>query len=518
MDHIGHNATYFGWDTADEVAARKDTVVIGLPFEFSDPLDPALCYDLGGEQVLQIVYEKLVEHRSSDHANPAPQLAESWEVAEDSRTWIFHLRRDAVFASGNPVEANDVIFSLRRSIALAGYPSRLLTQFGITADSITQIDQHTVQIVLDRPYPAPMFITSLMFYSYIVDTEVVLAHEQNGDLGSRWLFDHSAGSGPYILDERRNERLVTLKANKAYWQRTPEFERVVMKTIPEPAEQVALLQTGELDIAQSVAWEDLPALESNPDVQVFQNLGTDIKYLGMNVTYAPFASPDVRDTVRYAIDYDGLIDYVLAGVAVKRQGFIPEGFLGYTPDTPYVRDVEKAKALLTAGGYPNGFEVELKCVNASPWLEIALKVRDDLAEIGVTVHLLPMSMTELRQAVFARDVQMWLLHAYWAYADTDYLAKWFAHCDSAGDDASVKGAAWFAHYVNPETSALVDQAFREVDPQKRSALYQRINEIIMDDGPFVFLYTSIRHYAVRTEVVPFIKASGEDVDESPNVD
>ena len=79
----------------------------------------------------------------------------------------------------------------------------------------------------------------------------------------------------------------------------------------------------------------------------------------MNMEYGPFASPEVRNAVRYAIDYDGIIEYVLGGSALKHQSFIPRGFLGYTPETPYSLDMDKARQLLAAGGYPEGFAVEL---------------------------------------------------------------------------------------------------------------------------------------------------------------
>lgn len=253
--------------------------------------------------------------------------------------------------------------------------------------------------------------------------------------------------------------------------------------------------------------EDIQVLGNDPEVQIFQTWNYAIIYLAMNMGHAPFASPEVRDALRYAIDYDGIIDYVLGGAAIKHQSLIPKGFLGYKPDMPYSRDVDKAKYLLAEGGYPQGFEVELSCPDYSPWLELAMKLKDDLAQIGVTVHLMPMNYEQIADAAYQRrDFQMYLLQWIYDYIDPDSFAKGFAHCDSAGDDATVRGPAWTANYVNPETTTLVEQAARELDLEKRRALYEQINEIIVNDGPFVFLYTSIRSYAARTEMAQFIDA------------
>jgi peptide/nickel transport system substrate-binding protein len=496
---------------AGQTAAQKDTLVIGIQ-DKPMSLDPAIAYDLTGWLILSNVYEGLV----TEAMPPAPKLAESWDLSEDGRTWTFHLRKGVTFASGNPANADAVVFSLRRFVKIIGGPSWLLTQFGITEDSITKIDEETVQIVLDKQY-APSLFLSCLWFPAILDPEVVLAHEQNGDLGSAWLEDHSAGSGHYRIEARQRGTLTELKVNERYWGSKPTFERVIVKYIEEPSEQAVLLQAGEIDIARNLAVEDIEMLGSHPEMQIFQDLGLNIVYLTMSLGYAPFTSPEVRDAMRYAIDYDGIIDYVLGGAAVKHQSFIPKGFLGSTPATPYARDVDKARQLLTEGGYPEGFEVELMCLDYSPFLELAMKLQNDLAEIGVMVQIMPVNHDQLVETTYQhRDFQMNLTQWIHDYPDPDANAKAFAHCDNASDEATVTGPAWTARYVNLETSRLVEQAAQELDVETRRSLYEQINEMLVDDGPFVFLYTPIRHYAVRTEVVPFIRES-EESDEFLNL-
>jgi peptide/nickel transport system substrate-binding protein len=282
----------------------------------------------------------------------------------------------------------------------------------------------------------------------------------------------------------------------------------MLKHIGESAEQVALLQTGTIDIAQNLTVDDIQMLGNDPEVQIFQTQGSNVVHLTMNLGYEPFASSQVRDALRYAIDYDGIITYVLGGAAIKQQGFIRKGLLGYTPAMPYSRDLEKARQLLAEGGYPEGFELELNCPDYSPWLELAMKIKEDLSQIGVIVQIVPMDNKKLGGATYGRrDFQMFLWQWWDDYPDTDANAKAFAHCYNAGDDAAITGtAAWSAGYVNPETSKLVEQAAQELDPEKRRVLYEKINALIVDDGPFVFLYNPIMHYAVRTEIIQSVGA------------
>ena len=228
-------------------------------------------------------------------------------------------------------------------------------------------------------------------------------------------------------------------------------------------------------------------------------------YVGMNQGYAPLQRIEVRDAIRYAIDYDGIIENVIQGAGVKTQTFIPKGLLGYNPVMPYTYDVQKAKQLLVQGGYPNGFNVELSCLNYSPWIDLAMKIKGDLAEIGINVKVVQLTSEKMVEVWFARENQLFLWEWGVDYTDPDANAKPFAHSDSLGNDATVKQLAWWFKYVNKESSKLVEQAAQELDPQKRAKLYKQITEIILHDGPFAILFTKIHQYGVRVEIADFIR-------------
>lgn len=490
------------------IFAAKDTFIIGKQDDTAS-LDPAKAYEQGSWGILSQVYEKLVNFRGDDYTQVVPELAESWELGNDGKTWTFHLREGIRFSTGNPVNADAVVFSLRRAVKLASNSSWVLTQFGITEESITKVDEYTVQIGLAHQYAPGLFLSCLTPpVASILDPKVVMGHEQHGDMGSFWLEEHSAGTGPFVLDQQKRGEFYGLTTNEYYWKDKPAFQHILVKHIAEPIEQMVMLEQGEIDLAWNLLPDQMDILIDNPDVQIYQSLAFILTYLAMNLGYPPLEKSEVRDAIRYAIDYDGLINYILQGAGDKIQTFIPKGLPGYNPAMLYNRDLERAKHLLAKADYPDGFDVELKCANYSPWLEMAMKIKSDLAEIGITVKIRPITGAQLMEEAWssARDFQTYIWEWGFDYPDPDAIAKPFAHCDSLGEDATIQAMAWWCNYLNLETSRLVEQAARELDSEKRNGLYKQITDIILDDGPLAIFYAQIHLYGVRSAVSDSIKS------------
>ena len=491
---------------ANPANAQKDTLIIGMQ-DNSLTLDPAMHNQISEQGYIEQLYEKLVIFEGDDFTEPVPDLAESWEVAEDGKTWTFHLRKDALFASGNPVTADDVVFSLRRALTLKGDQSWLLTQFGITEDSIVKIDEQTVQISLEKQYASGVFFACLSHaVAGILEQKLVMEHEKNGDLGKAWLADHSTGSGRFIVAERTPKTETILTANPHYRKKVLPLQKVIVQNIEEPIEQAVYLEQGEIDLAWDLQPAEIMRLETDPEIQAFKTPLLDLRYLAMNLWHPPLDRPEVRDAIRYAIDYDGIIEYILQGAGTKIQTIIPKGVLGYNPAMPYQLDITKAKQLLAEAGYADGFEVELSCLNFSPWLDTALKIKADLAKIGITVTIQEMEFPALIQKFAVnRDFQLLLMQWGFDYADPDAMVKPFAHCDSHEDDATIKILAWNTHYCdNQELTQLLEQAAQEMDEVKREAMYQQITDEVLNNGPYAILWTSEKQFAVRMEARDFI--------------
>lgn len=484
--------------------AAKDTLIIGMNDDTAS-LDPAKAWEISSGGMLLQVYDQLVEFDSDNLTKPLPQLAESWESSADGKTWTFHLRKGVTFANGNPVNADAVVFSLQRVLKMAAGPAYILTQFGLTADAIVNVDELTVRLTLDKAYsPVLVLCCMSLWVTSILDPVEVMAHEQNGDLGNAWLEEHSASSGAYAFAEVRKNQQYVWQANSRYWRGTPAYQRVIVKHVPEAAEQMALLEAGDIDVAWNLGPDEKLTLVANPEFTVLEALSPIQYFLNMNVGYAPFAKPEVRDAVRYAIDYEGIIQNILRGGAEPLQTIIPPGLLGYSSDLPYSYDPAKARELLTQAGYPNGFEVEFLVDSKSPLPVIALTIKQNLAQIGIIAQITEMAVTDYWERWTTRNFQLLLSLWLYDYADPDMLAKSFAHSTTLGKDAPIQLPAYWSGYVNQETSKMVEEAALESDPAKREARYLQISNIILRDGPFAFLCNPIRYYGIRRDAAEFI--------------
>ena len=502
---------------APPAAAQKDTIAIGIQENVAS-LDPAKSWEVMGYGLLNQAYDTLITFSGDNFTEPIPKLAESWDISADGLTWTFHLRPGVTFASGNPVNADAVIFSFSRVGKINAGPAYILTQLGISEETLTKLDDLTVRMRLNKPYaPGMVFACLSQPIAMILDQQVVLAHEQNGDLGSAWLEEHFAGSGRFVLTAQKRGAFYTFEANERYWGTPPAFQKLDVKIVQEPAEQAMLLTQGELDVAWNLPPDQARALGDNADMRVFQSTTFQINTIGMNVAYPPFQKPEVREALRYAVDYDGIIDMILQGGAEKIQTCIVKGLPGYNPAMPFTFDLDKAKQLLAAGGYPDGFEVELKTFNYSPWIDIAMKVKADLEQIGVRMKISQLDAGQMWNAIMSRDIQMYL--EYWVhdYPDPDGSARLLVYADDVSENAAVKTLMWMLTYADNATAQLIDQAVVEHDMEKRLSLYHQVTENILHAGPYIFLCTPIQYYGVRAEVADFLQQTAFVMYDFPTV-
>src|SRR5262249_16551573 len=256
-------------------------------------------------------YDTLVKFEGADLTNLKPGLATKWDIkdAGDNWTLTFTLADGVKFASGNPLTSADVVYSIQRIINLNLSPAFLVTSTGgMTVDSITAPDAKTVVMTLPKTSAGPNIFLRVLTAPplSVVDSVEVKKHEAqaNGknDYGDTWLLDHSAGSGPYVLDHwtKSSEFLLKANPNAAAQPKTPN---ILLKHVADSASQQAQLDKGDADIAFDLTPEQFKAESSNKDISTSKGGNLQIFYLGMNVIQKPLDNPDVREAIRYAIDY-----------------------------------------------------------------------------------------------------------------------------------------------------------------------------------------------------------------------
>ncbi len=478
----------------------EDTLLIVMDTGDMVSLDPAQAYEFSSCFVVNQLYDNLVTFKPPDYTTVIPELAETWEISEDGLTWTFHLRKGLTFPSGAKINATAVKYSFERVIMLerdfpaVAQPAWVLTQFINDTNQIEIVDEYTIKIHLHEKVAPGIFLSCLAFsVGGIVDPTVVKQHittvDGKSDWGNKWLTDHSAGSGPYILKVWERENKIELIANENYWRGAPKIKKIIIKHVPEPTDQMMMLQTGDADIAWDLTTDQILEIKDTAGLKILSIPEFTLRYIGMNVNFTYFKDERVRDAIRYAIDYDGIITGILKGGAVKNQGFIMLGIPGATSEVFYTRNVTKAKELLAEAGYPNGFEVEMIVPPSHPDVDIAAKIQSDLAEIGIKVNIRQVTEAELYPIYRAQQHQMVLAEWGADYVDPDALAKPFA-------DYRVRQLAWRNVWYDDYAANLTEAAAKEMDFAKRLELYKELTEYVVDKGPYVILYQGLRQLAM----------------------
>src|SRR5438552_5268261 len=317
-------------------------------------LDPAVYHDFIAVFATHNVYETLVKFEGTDLTTPKASLATSWDVKDAGTTndITFKLKSGVKFASGNPLTADDVVYSFQRAIKLNKSPAFLFTDIaGLKPESIKATDPSTVVISVPKTSSTQTFLIILTFtIGGIVDSKEVKSKETGGDSGSGYLLDHSSGSGPFSVDHWTKNTEVLLKANPNYAGTKPALSAVLFKHVPEPTNQQFALEKGDIDIANDLGPEQIAALQGKSGVTTTAADSLLLVYVGMNAKVKPLDNAKVREALRTAVDYDGIIKDLLKGNGTNVQGIVPKGLAGYNDSAPFQADVTKAKALLTEAG------------------------------------------------------------------------------------------------------------------------------------------------------------------------
>ena len=491
------------------------TLVMAINIDDIVSLDPAETFELVGGEVNANVYDRITMYEAGQ-TTLSGGVAESWEIGDDGHTIILHIRPGQTFQSGNPITAADVVFSLTRVIKLNKTPVFIFSQFGWTPDNVDDLvaatDDMTVQLKIPENLAPTLVLNCLSAgVGSVVDKEVALAHESDGDLGHEWLKTNSAGSGPFALKGWKPNENVTLEAHSGYRDGPPTIERVILSHIPEPGAQRLLIEKGDADIARNLTTDQIAGLEGNEELVVQTDPKALLIYLQVNMKHPIASKPQVREALRHLVDYEGMADSFLKGQFQVHQSFWPSGFFASLTDTPFALNVEKAKALLAEAGHPDGFAIELDAFNSSPHAEIAQGIQATMAEAGIEVTILQAERKAVYAKHRARNHEMILTHWSPDYLDPHSNADAFSSNPDNSDEAKLTGViAWRGSWDTPENTALTAAARQELEPAKREEMYLALQESVQQDSPFVFMFQGTSQTARRANVGGFVSGPSFD--------
>jgi peptide/nickel transport system substrate-binding protein len=492
---------------AKPTAAVAGSAGLTIALDQSDvkTLDPAREFEFAAAFIVLNSYDTLLTQKSADDINTyLPVLAKQWTITPDGKEYTFTLRDDVKFASGNPFTADDVKFSLMRLKNIKGNPGWMMDPL----TEVTVVDQHTVKTTLSDSF-ADWLAVLAGPNSGIMDSKLAMQHgatdsatADKDDTAEEWLNQNSAGSGPFILKSWQKNNVISMERNPTYFQGQAKLAKVDVRDVPSPATQKAQVESGDVDIALNLT-PDLAATEANnPNLQLVTGQSLDNLYLGMTVDPAineHLAKKEVRQAIRSAVDYDGVLA-LTNNQATRGPAVFSVGILGLQTQADADRlnpkqDVAKAKELLNQAGEGAGFSFPVEYgTGPSPvgvtYESIAQKVQADLKKVNIDMQLVPEDFSVMLTKYRAKDRT-----AVISYNTPDYLGS------SDWADQMITGTwAPRLHYDSKQAIDMTNKADAELDPQKRSGMYQDILKLLLDEGPYVMLVQGKVQIPVRKNV------------------
>lgn len=459
--------------------AAKDKLVVAIP-ETPTYMDPQIQATIGTFRVTTQIYDRLVELDAD--MNLVPTLAESWEV-KDATTTVFHLRQGVKFHDGNTMTAEDVKYSLERCIASPGVNYNYLI-----ISAVNVIDDYTVEIVTSEP-------CSVLLYRLTLDAASIVskaAAESSADFNAE-----PVGCGPFKFVSWELGGDITLAAFEDYWAGASPIKTLVFKTIPESISRTVALETGEADIAYDLAATDFATVEANPNLKMETTTSGTVWFMGANVKDPILSNKLVRKAMAHAINKQDFITIAFNGNAEDARNTMMSPYLmGYSPDlVTYDYDVEKAKALLTEAGYPNGFSCTLYIQDAQIYKDASVVLQEALRQIGITVEIKSMDSATFASATSNGEHQLFFMSK--TSIDPDSMLRALYSEDSLG----ASGNRTF--YVVPEIDRMLDEALATTDTAHAKDLYKQIQAIVAEDVPLYPLAVEFLNVGMQANVNGF---------------
>jgi peptide/nickel transport system substrate-binding protein len=399
----------------------------------------------------------------------APSLAESWSESEDGLTYEFKLRQGVTFHNGDPLTAEDVKFSFER---YKGASARLYQE---KVKEVEIVNPHQVRFHLKEPWPDFMtfYGTPSTGAGWIVPKKYI---EQVGDDGFK---NHPIGAGPYKFVSHKQGIELVLEAYEGYWRHMPHVQKLVMRSIPDDATRLAMLKTGEADIAYAMMGAMAEEVKRDPQLKLVYSYGPAVFFIDFTEQWdpkSPWHDLRVRQVLNYAIDRQAINEQQTLGASYPTANIVPRAFEFYLPLEAYPYDPEKAKQLLQEAGYPKGFDAGEIAIGP-PYYSIAEAVATYLQAVGIRIKVRPME----RAAFFAAWKQKTLtglaLGGSGAFGNAAVRLEPFA----IGGGEYVKGSY-------PDIDALYQQQSSERDRQKREALLHQIQQLMHERAMFAPLF------------------------------
>lgn len=465
----------------------EGTLVIGVEKD-AQSLDPIVVGDNASFQMYTQIFDSLVS--VDNDLKIVPALA-SWKTP-DSQTWTFTLKSGVKFHNGDPLTADDVVYTFKKVMDPAtGSPN--LENLKVIK-SIDKLNDTTVKFTLEYPFSA--------FLERVYTQPIVDAKVREKDPIAYGL--NPVGTGPYKLSSWTKNGQLVLVRNDQYWLKKPALKSVIMKPIPDQSVALVNLESGDIDVMMSVLPDDFARIKKNANLVLDVKTALNYYYLGFNVNNKPVSDIRVREAIYHAVDMDSIVASVLGGAGVRAKSSLSPSSWAYNPAVEkyaFKYDPALAKKLLKDAGYPNGFDITINTPQDTFRKKIAELMQIQLQAVGINAKVESLEWATYLPLVDAGKSSMYMMGWNWL-TDPDGLLYDIHH--SQNEAWSTNASSYNGtRFVNATVDKDLEAARKSMNADERKKLYAEVQDVWFKNIVHIPLYHKVATVAYNKRVHGF---------------
>lgn len=410
--------------------------------------------------------------------NIIPLLAESYTYNDNATEFTFKLRKGISFQDGAPFNAKAVKVNIERLMTGKYVRSSLMDP----VKELKIIDDYTVKFILKQPFGA--FLNALAHPGALMLSPAAL-EKYGDDIGS-----HPVGTGPFVFQEWVSGSYVLIKKNPNYWRGQVKVDSIKFTPIPENGSRVAMLRAGQAQYIYPMPAELLKLVENDSNIDVIKQPSIIERYLVLNTKAKPLSDERVRQAINYALDKKAIIAIAWGGAATEADSLFPSALPFFKKEGPWPYDVAKAKELMKAAGYPNGFKVVFLTPNASARLRATQMVQQQLKAIGITGDIQSMDVASFYDMLSKNKIetvgdQAFIAFGGWSSSTGD--ADW-ATRPLVSTEAFPPNMSNYGFFDDKTVDSYIKAGLTSADPKIRGDAYAKLQDDIWAKAPWGYLF------------------------------
>lgn len=431
-------------------------------------LDPLLSRDKFSSEVILNIFEGLVRFKKGS-LDIEPCIAESWQVKDDGKKWLFFIRKGITFHNREECSAHSVVASFQRNMEEKAAPVEKWEMFYPYIKTIKALDKYTVEICLTQPY-APLLA------ALTTTSAVIAASASYTPDGFKPI-----GTGPFMFERWEKGNYLAIKRNDYYWDGPVLLSGVIFKTIANPAARTMQVKTGNADITRIRSAREYEEFYGKKEISICSSPSFRVHYLAFNTRKFPFTKIETRKAMAHLINKSGLVKHIYQNLAIPAITPIPPQLFGFNAEiNDFDYNIPKAKELLRQAGLEKGFSCNLYFSGKNiGQLQLANIITKNAKRVNINIKKVPLSFKELVDRCDRGEHDLVIMG--WMNAPDPDLFFYPLFTNTRGNVNR-------SFYQNPQLTSLLDKAKAVLDLEERIRYYKEAQVIIHRDVPWIPLF------------------------------